>query len=330
MNHSILSTPDLLEQDILGFAAGLRPYREKGMRIEAEQIDGKWIVHNYGHGGAGVTMSLGSAKEVCRIIENRIQSTHTVAVLGAGVIGLTTARALASLGHQVTVYSNHFTPNTTSDVAGAQWCPTYVAAGQNREQFDRVLRESFVLFEALIGASFGVTRKSNYVQQDRENYFREIPVGILPAPAELSRLPWEHTDFGGFRYETLFIDPPIFMPRLTQECNELGVQFQTRSFGCRADVFALQQPVIVNCLGAGAGKVFDDSSVVPVKGQLVLLQPQSIDWLLTHQTGYVFPRQSALLLGGSFERDFVDSEPDEETCRSILKANQTFFARKND
>jgi D-amino-acid oxidase len=45
---------------------GLRPFRETGVRIEREE--GKKIVHNYGHGGAGVLLSWGCAEEVVSLI----------------------------------------------------------------------------------------------------------------------------------------------------------------------------------------------------------------------------------------------------------------------
>lgn len=48
--------------------AGYRPYRRGGIRTEKETYDGKEVVHNYGHGGAGVTLSWYSANEVYNLI----------------------------------------------------------------------------------------------------------------------------------------------------------------------------------------------------------------------------------------------------------------------
>lgn len=60
--------PDLTEASILRAAAGLRPYREESVRLEAETVGERRIVHNYGHGGAGVTLSWGSAELAVDII----------------------------------------------------------------------------------------------------------------------------------------------------------------------------------------------------------------------------------------------------------------------
>lgn len=66
-NRSIISDyfgTDIFEYDIYG-VCGYRPYRIGGLRIEKDNQ----IIHNYGHGGCGVTLSWGSALKVCEIIE---------------------------------------------------------------------------------------------------------------------------------------------------------------------------------------------------------------------------------------------------------------------
>ena len=61
---------DLSEDDILGVAVGIRPVRS-AVRLEVESAGtGRWLIHNYGHGGAGVTLSWGCANEVARLVEN--------------------------------------------------------------------------------------------------------------------------------------------------------------------------------------------------------------------------------------------------------------------
>lgn len=48
---------------VIRTVAGLRPYRPSGFVVRADKLDGKLVVHNYGHGGAGVTLSWGCAEE---------------------------------------------------------------------------------------------------------------------------------------------------------------------------------------------------------------------------------------------------------------------------
>lgn len=60
--------PEVREKEVLSHAVGLRPGRN-AIRLEAEKLDGGVIVHNYGHGGSGVTLSWGCAEEVAALVE---------------------------------------------------------------------------------------------------------------------------------------------------------------------------------------------------------------------------------------------------------------------
>ncbi|KAI2620055.1 FAD dependent oxidoreductase [Hypoxylon sp. NC1633] len=55
--------------DIIRHAVGLRPFREGGVRIEKEKIDGTWVVHNYGHAGWGYQGSYGCAQDVVGLVD---------------------------------------------------------------------------------------------------------------------------------------------------------------------------------------------------------------------------------------------------------------------
>jgi D-amino-acid oxidase len=59
---------DLKKPDVLAEAVGLRPFRRSGVRVERAQLrDGRGLIHNYGHGGSGFTLSWGCAEAVARI-----------------------------------------------------------------------------------------------------------------------------------------------------------------------------------------------------------------------------------------------------------------------
>jgi D-amino-acid oxidase len=60
--------------DIIRHGVGLRPVREGGTRIEKEKIDGVWVVHNYGAGGAGYQSSYGCAQAAVDLIEQAFES----------------------------------------------------------------------------------------------------------------------------------------------------------------------------------------------------------------------------------------------------------------
>ena len=59
--------------DIIRHGVGLRPFREGGVRLEKEKIDGTWIVHNYGHAGWGYQGSYGCAERVLELVQEIVQ-----------------------------------------------------------------------------------------------------------------------------------------------------------------------------------------------------------------------------------------------------------------
>jgi D-amino-acid oxidase len=60
--------PSFAEAEIIAHLVGLRPSRSVGIRVELEQLGGRTVIHNYGHGGSGVTVSWGCAAEVLALV----------------------------------------------------------------------------------------------------------------------------------------------------------------------------------------------------------------------------------------------------------------------
>ncbi|MEQ9023237.1 MAG: hypothetical protein RLN82_10845, partial [Pseudomonadales bacterium] len=121
LNQSIQYSPlkpvNVSPERIIRQVVGLRPYRPSGFNLSEQKLDEKVIIHNYGHGGGGISLSWGTARLAIEKIEAS-QST-SIAVLGAGVIGLSTAILLLKQGRPVTIYTDRLPPNTTSNVAAA-------------------------------------------------------------------------------------------------------------------------------------------------------------------------------------------------------------------
>ena len=116
----VIVSPDRVIRTI----AGSRPFRPSGFRLEAESFGDKTVIHNYGHGGGGITLSGGTSYLAMELAQ---QSSHRrCAVLGAGAVGLAAARLLQDHGWDVTIYTRDLPPNTTSNIAGGQWSPTSV------------------------------------------------------------------------------------------------------------------------------------------------------------------------------------------------------------
>jgi D-amino-acid oxidase len=72
---------------------GLRPFRAPGPRIEAEQMGSKTIVHNYGHGGSGWSLSWGTGNMARKLV--LATQVRQVALLGCGTVGIATRTTIA-------------------------------------------------------------------------------------------------------------------------------------------------------------------------------------------------------------------------------------------
>ena len=85
---------------VIRTTVGLRPHRPSGFVLRAERLDGKTLIHNYGHGGSGMSLSWGTGSMAADIASERDE--RRAAVVGCGVVGLTTGRQLQRRGFDVT------------------------------------------------------------------------------------------------------------------------------------------------------------------------------------------------------------------------------------
>jgi D-amino-acid oxidase len=92
---SVLVSPDRIIRHVVG----LRPFRRSGFNVSVEHLDEKPIIHNYGHGGGGISLSWGTADLV---LQHALSTTYRdAAVVGCGAVGLATARLLQDHGFTV-------------------------------------------------------------------------------------------------------------------------------------------------------------------------------------------------------------------------------------
>ena len=102
---------------VIRTTVGLRPFRTSGFRVEVERFDETTVVHNYGHGSNGVSMSWGTAHLA---MEEALKTGETTAaVIGCGAVGLATARLLQRQGLEVTIYAKDVPPRTTANMSAA-------------------------------------------------------------------------------------------------------------------------------------------------------------------------------------------------------------------
>ncbi|MBX2802202.1 MAG: FAD-binding oxidoreductase [Myxococcales bacterium] len=321
---------------------GLRPLRPEGFRVEATALGDKTVIHHYGHGGAGMSLSWGTAYLAAQIAQTRPE--RTAAILGAGVAGLTAARQLQRRGFTVTLYAAAVPPNTTSNRSLASWTPTsnLLGLGRRTERFDAsyatAVDVAYRELTALVGDDdYGVSWVDAYSVWEREPPNRRRD-GALPNPAgALGRevLPPGSHPFPypyATKRKTLRIEPGPYLNALVRDVRRHEGRFVQRSFDALADLAALTEPIVVNCMGLRGGELFDDM-VIPVKGQLTVLKPQpAVDYAMSaipvDAAGmylHTMPRRDGIVLGGLAEPYDATTTVDEAALARILEGHATFF-----
>ncbi len=99
----------------------LRPFRAAGPRLDVERVGDKIVVHNYGHGGSGWSLSWGSSS--IAVEKAMAAAERDVAVIGCGALGLTSAILLQRAGAKVTIYAKERPPDVRSARATGSWTP---------------------------------------------------------------------------------------------------------------------------------------------------------------------------------------------------------------
>ncbi len=330
---------------IIREVVGLRPYRAEGFVVGAERMGDKLLVHNYGHGGGGITLSWGTASlavdlardfTASRAYTPRRQRAATpgrFAVIGCGVSGLSVARLLQRRFQDgpgtVTIYARELPPETTSNIAGGFWSPTSVfdaqtASAKFTEQFRLAARLSNRAFQMLVGPEYGVRWIDSFeLYRHEESLARELPGGNdLYPQLETHRDPEHYFGFPFVRqYSTMLIEPPVYLNALLRDFYIAGGRLAVKEFRSREEVMRLPEPVVFNCTGLGARALFGDQKLGPVRGQLEVLLPQpEVDYCYL-SAGYMFPRRDGIILGGTWNHDDWSLAPDPTQADEIIKGH---------
>lgn len=311
---------------VIRTVVGLRPYRPEGFVLTNERVGEKVVVHNYGHGGGGVSLSWGVAQmaaEQARNLEDK-----SLAVLGCGVIGLSTARVLQRRGKAVTIYTRELPPETTSNVAGALWYPTHVyepgkVSPTFLERYGLASRLAHREFQSYVGPEYGVRWMETYT-------FSSGPVGReLAGGAELYPETRYYSDSQrgfGFpfvrQFTSLMIEPQTYLRALLRDFYTAGGRVAVRELKTREEVAQLPERVVFNCTGLGARALFGDQGMASMRGQIEVLLPQpELDYCYLANSLYMFPRADGVILGGTFEAGNWSMDADEATTKRIIDGN---------
>lgn len=255
-------------------------------------------------------------------------------VVGAGVIGLSTALLLSREGLNTTVYAAQPPHRTTSVAAGALWGAHMVGDD------DRVPgwgEQTLAHFRALASEPTSGVRDITGVaslsgdgpgEATAASAEQDVPA-FLRGAADVSRCDPATLPAGfasGWRYRAPVIAMDTYLDYLLERFLAAGgeVRLGPALPNLREATKLTTAPVIVNCTGFGARDLVPDSSLVPVRGQVVVVaNPGLAEFFVgtgerANGVSYIFPQGAIAVLGGTQRRGDSSTEPDPVAAERIL------------
>jgi D-amino-acid oxidase len=308
---------------IFDIAVCLRPFRPAGPRVEAERLGDTLVVHNYGHGGSGWSLSWGSSARAVRMAMQA--SPSEVAVIGCGALGLTSAILAQRAGARVTIYAREQLPQTTSARATGEWTPDSrialaSAAGPDfAAVWEEMARAAFKSHRDYLGLPGTPVEWIDQYAVSDESPQSSQSSGPGASPAldfavyrqridDLSpkwrRLPADATPFKAAavsRGEIMIFNIADYGHTLLNDFFIAGGQFRRAEFHAPWQIAALGKKVVINCTGYGARTLWKDETLVPVRGQIARLIPQAdVRYGLVYRRVLAVPRRDGIVVQ-SFE-----------------------------
>ena len=343
----VRSVPDRL----FDITVCLRPFRAAGPRLETEQVGDALVVHNYGHGGSGWSLSWGSSTLAVRMA--MASSPSEVAVVGCGALGLTSAILAQRAGAKVTSYARDWLPEPRSARATGSWTPDSRIALADKAApgfpalWEQMARISFKTYRSYLGLPGSpVEWNDRYILSDRPpgpstlapgeldfaeygDRIRDITPASVLQPAGSTPFPTAYVR----RFSGMMFNIADYGHTLLTDFLLAGGRIERAEFHTPGEIAGLKQKVVINCPGYGARALWKDESIVPVRGQIAWLIPQpELNYGVIYGGVNMLPRRDGIVMqmieGGDMRGYGDDNEmPDREEALLAVRRIAELYER---
>ena len=348
----IKATPDR----IVSLDECTRPFRPQGPRIERERIGKKTIIHNYGHGGSGWSLSWGSGRLAASLAKETREPR--IAVIGCGAIGLTAAVVAQRMGMKVRIYTKEYFPYVRSSRATGVWSPSARivtlehATPEFRKRWEEMARYSYYRYSTLLGLrGHPIEWTDSYKLSDKPfatgtSMYTHDP---FPGEPQYPHLEDDHTPDLMSALETLtkdehpfpvahvrranmmMINIPEYARLLLETFFAAGGDLVIREFRDARDFQEIPEKTIIHSTGYAARALVKDDSLVPVRGRTARLIPQpEVDYAVSYeaQNVYTVSRRDGMIVQSWEYGDYGSAieAPDLALTKTTLARLAKLFA----
>jgi glycine/D-amino acid oxidase-like deaminating enzyme len=331
----------------------LRPFRAAGPRLDVERVGDKTVVHNYGHGGSGWSLSWGSSSVA--VEKAMATGEHDIAVIGCGALGMTSAILLQQAGAKVTIYAKERPPDVRSSRATGSWTPdsrialTNSASPEFPALWEKMCRKSFHTYESYLGLA------GNPVEwTDRYTLSDEVPGREQAKPGNDDTLGFAHyqsrvTDLAPHSHDlppgthpfptryasrnaSLTFNIAGYSRRLINDFLIEGGKIEHLELHTPSELSQLAQKTIINATGYGARALWKDESIVPVRGQIAWLIPQpEVNYGIICNDVNILARRDGIVVQG-FKGEMegyndTNEQPDRAQAEAAVKVVADLYLR---
>jgi len=238
-------------------------------------------------------------------------------VVGAGVIGLTSAIRLAEAGLDVRMRAAQPPQRTTSRAASAMWGSSFAGPAEDVRRWALASLDELRALATLPGSGVHVAHGMLAARTSDEG----PPAFLFPGVAITRRETAPDGFRAAFGLDVPLVDMPRHLDYLLARFEDAGGVVEVRPLRALADV-ATDAPVVVNCTGVGARALVPDSAVRSFRGQHVIVENPGLEEFFMEEPAprwaCWFPHGDHVVLGGSVEEDSWSLEPDLDLAREIV------------